>query len=60
MPHEAQQAVREGLGENPLLTIHDYVGLGHAFARRGGDHYDQAAAELANRRTHAFLRAHLA
>lgn len=60
VPHEAQQAVRDELGENPLLTIHDYAGLGHAFARHGGDHYDQAAAELANRRTHAFLRAHLA
>ena len=60
VPHEAQQAVRDGLGENPLLTIHDYAGRGHAFARAGGDHYDQAAAELANRRTYDFLRAHLA
>ena len=58
--HEAQQAVRDELGENPLLTIHDYAGLGHAFARPGGDHYDPAAAGLANRRTLAFLRAHLA
>ena len=59
VPEEAQAAVRGGLGANPLVTIHDYEGLGHAFARRGGDHYDAAAAELANGRTTAFLHAHL-
>ena len=59
VPDEAQAAVRGGLGTNPLVTIHDYGGLGHAFARRGGDHYDAAAAELANGRTFAFLHANL-
>ena len=56
---EAQQIVRGELGANPLVTLHDYEGLGHAFARRGGDHYDAAAVELADGRTTAFLRANL-
>ena len=59
VPKEAQAAVRSDLGANPLVTIHEYVGLGHAFARRDGDHYDTTAAELANGRTFAFLRANL-
>ena len=56
---EAQQAVRGALGPNSLVTIHDYEGLGHAFARQGGDHYDAAAARLAGGRTMAFLRTNL-
>ena len=59
VPDEVQTAVRGDLGGNPLVTIHDYEGLGHAFARRGGDHYDAAAAALANGRTYAFLHANL-
>ncbi len=59
VPEEAQAAVRGDLGGNPLVTIHDYEGLGHAFARRGGDHFDAAAAALANGRTYAFLHANL-
>lgn len=59
VPEEAQAAVRGGLDANPLATVHDYGGLGHAFARRGGEHYDAAAAALANGRTFAFLHANL-
>ena len=56
---DAQRAVRAGLGENALTTIHDYPGMDHAFARRGGQHYDRAAADLANSRTREFLGTHL-
>jgi carboxymethylenebutenolidase len=59
VPEEAQTAVRGDLGTNPLVTIHEYEGLGHAFARRGGDHYDASAAALANGRTYDFLHANL-
>jgi carboxymethylenebutenolidase len=40
--------------------MHDYPGLGHAFGRPGGEHYNAAAAELANLRTLEFFVNHLA
>lgn len=60
VPAEAQAKVKQALGGNPLVTIHSYPGVDHAFARSGGAHYDQAAAELANRRTAEFFSSHLA
>ena len=59
-PKEAQAQVHGGLDGNPLATIHDYAGNDHAFARIGGEHYDQAAADLANQRTLDFFAANLA
>ena len=53
------KVIEGGLGANPRVTIHDYDGLGHAFARPGSTHYDAAAAELANGRTYAFLHENL-
>jgi len=58
-PAEAQKQVADGLGSNPLVTIHNYAGMAHAFARPGGAHYDQANATLANSRTITFFRQHL-
>jgi carboxymethylenebutenolidase len=43
-----------------VVEVHSYPGVDHAFARHKGDHYDKAAAELANSRTLAFLKKHLA
>lgn len=60
VPPEAQAKIAAGLGGNPLVTIHTYAGQDHAFARIGGAHYDQASADLANRRTLDFFKAHLA
>ena len=60
VPPEAQAQVKEALGGNPLVTIHSYPGVDHAFARVGGEHYDQAAADLANQRAAAHLAAALA
>ncbi len=60
VPPEAQQAVKDGLADNALVTVHSYAGVDHAFARLGGAHYDQAAADLANGRTSAFFDQHLA
>ena len=58
-PPEAQAQVKTALGKNPKVTIHSYPGVDHAFARVGGQHYDKAAAESANRRTADFFKQHL-
>ena len=58
-PPEAQAQVKTALGKNPKVTIHSYPGVDHAFARAGGEHYDAAAAETANKRTSAFCMQHL-
>ena len=59
-PPEAQAQIHAALDVNPLVTIYDYPGLGHAFGRPGGEHYDAAAAELANLRSLEFFVNHLA
>ena len=58
-PSEAQKQVVEGLKGNPLVTIHLYPEMDHAFAREGGQNYDKACADLANTRTDMFFRQHL-
>jgi carboxymethylenebutenolidase len=59
VPPDAQKKVIEGLRGNPLVTIHTYPEMNHAFARQGGAHYDKACADLANGRTSTFFRQHL-
>ncbi len=59
-PPEAQEKIKAGLAGNPQVTIHDYPGAPHAFARAGGIHYHAAEAELANTRTYDFLKQTLA
>lgn len=59
VPPEAQKKISDGLKNNPLVTICTYPEMDHGFARSGGDHYDQANAELANGRTATFFRQHL-
>lgn len=58
-PPAAQTSLHEGLEPNPLVTLHDYPGQEHAFARPNGAHYDAKSATLANRRTLEFLHQHL-
>jgi carboxymethylenebutenolidase len=58
-PPAAQQAIKAALGKNARVTIHSYPGVDHAFARNGGEHYDKAAAESANKRTADFFKQHL-
>jgi carboxymethylenebutenolidase len=57
---EAQAAIKAAFSGNPNIELHTYPGCNHAFARPGGNHYDAAAAELANGRTAAFFKQHLA
>lgn len=58
-PREAQEKVVTGLADNPHVTIEIYEDQDHAFARKGGEHYDKAAAELANGRTLACFKENL-
>ena len=59
-PPEAQAQIHAALDSNPLVTIYDYPGVGHAFARVGGEHYMPDAAELANLRSLEFFVSNLA
>lgn len=59
-PKEAQAKIHEALDGQPNVTIHDYPGCDHAFARVGGEHFDEDAAGSANARTAEFFKAHLA
>jgi len=54
-PPEARDAVIAAMAGHALVTVHVYPGCDHAFARPGGEHYDKAAADLANQRTANFL-----
>ncbi len=59
VPPEAQEKITAGLAGNPNVTLHVYQGQDHAFARVGGDHYDEAAAALANGRSIEHLKGNL-
>lgn len=56
---DAQVIINAELGANPNIELHTYPGCNHAFARPDGNHYDAAAATLANSRTAAFFKQHL-
>jgi carboxymethylenebutenolidase len=60
VPKAAQDAIEAGLEDNPLVTLYTYAEQDHAFTREGGAHYDAHAAELADARTVAFFKQHLA
>ncbi len=60
VPPEKRDAMLAGLRDNPKVTTHLYPGVDHAFARKGGEHYERAAAELADTRTLEFFRSNLA
>lgn len=55
IPREALDTIRETLKSNPLVTVCEYAEQDHAFTREGGTHYDEAAKQLADGRTIAFL-----
>lgn len=59
VPKAAQELIIGALKNHPQVQIHTYVGRDHAFARKGGEHYDAADAETANARTLAFFQANL-
>ncbi|MEK7819833.1 MAG: dienelactone hydrolase family protein [Pseudomonadota bacterium] len=59
VPPEAQKQIQAALGKHPKATLHYYPGLGHAFAREGGKHWDADGARTANARTAVFLGKHI-
>jgi carboxymethylenebutenolidase len=54
-PPEARDQVIAAMKDHPLVSLHLYPGRDHAFARPGGEHYNEADAHLANQRTADFL-----
>jgi carboxymethylenebutenolidase len=56
---DAQAKIKQSLGRNAMVALHSYPGVGHAFARVGGKHWNAEAARLANERTAAFFKKHL-
>jgi carboxymethylenebutenolidase len=56
VPKAAQGVILQALKDHPQVEIHTYPGCDHAFARPGGDHYDEAAAKLAGGRTLQFFQ----
>jgi carboxymethylenebutenolidase len=56
VPKPAQQIILQALKNHPQVEIFTYPGRDHAFARPGGEHYDEADAKLAGGRTLAFFQ----
>jgi len=56
---DQQTELHANLDGNTFITIHDYAGVNHAFARPDGNDWDAEAATLANERTAEFLKKHL-
>jgi len=56
----AQAAMKQGLGGNAKVTLHDYPERDHAFTREGGKNYDAGDARIADGRTIAFFNENLA
>jgi carboxymethylenebutenolidase len=59
VPHDVQDKMTAVLGKNPLVTMHKYTGVNHAFAREGGKHFNADSARVANKRTADFLAKNL-
>jgi len=59
VPHDVQDKIVATLGKNPLVTLHKYPGMNHAFARDGGKHFNADNARVANKRTADFIAKNL-
>jgi carboxymethylenebutenolidase len=55
-PSQASREIIETLQPNPAVIVHVYDGAAHAFALRGGQNFDAAAAERADARSLEFLQ----
>lgn len=56
VPKSARAMIVAALRNHPQVQLFTYPGRDHAFARKGGEHYDAADAAKANERTYAFLK----
>jgi carboxymethylenebutenolidase len=55
-PPEVRAQFAAALADNPLVSIHNYSDIGHAFARPGAPSHAPQAADLANERSADFFR----
>lgn len=60
VPKAAQAQIHAGLDDQPRITLHDYAGVDHGFARAGAHAYNAPAAKLADQRSAEFLHKNLA
>jgi carboxymethylenebutenolidase len=58
-PKPAQELIIQALKNHPQIELFTYPGRDHAFARVGGEHYNEADAKLAGGRTLSFFQKHL-
>jgi carboxymethylenebutenolidase len=58
-PEPVRQKILKTVAKNPAITAYVYEGADHAFARTGGQNYNEAAAKLAQERTDKFFAEHL-
>jgi carboxymethylenebutenolidase len=56
VPKEAQAMIFAALKNHPQVQLFSYPGRDHAFARKGGEHYDAGDAARANTRTLDFFK----
>jgi carboxymethylenebutenolidase len=59
VPKPAQGLIIAALKNHPQVELHTYPGRDHAFARKGGAHYDAQDAAIAEGRTLDFFKKHL-
>ena len=58
-PPPVREKILKGIARNPVIKAYVYDDADHAFARPNGQHYNEAAAKLANHRSEEFLAEHL-
>ena len=59
VPKDDQLKMHQGLDRHPLVTLYDYPGRDHAFARPDGIHHHAKDAAVANQRTADFFSENL-
>ncbi len=59
VPKDAQQKILANLSGNDNCDLFIYPDQDHAFARVGGEHFNENSANLANSRTKTFFEKHL-
>jgi carboxymethylenebutenolidase len=58
-PEAVRQRLLKAFSKNPAVSAYVYEGADHAFARIGGQHYNEAAAKLAHERTATLFERYL-
>ena len=56
VPAKTIKELQETFANNNLVSLHNYSGCDHGFARTGGANYDRGAAEISDTRTLTLLK----